>query len=105
MVNSLLNIARELSRSDKIKHGSEEQRYSLEAAVQALDNMNESVQGVVAAASQASSTAQNTRSEAESGASGVEESAIAIHEIRNQASSLMENMGVLAEKSNAIGKL
>ena len=106
VVNSLLNIAREISsRSDKIKHGSEEQRYSLEAAVQALDNMNESVQGVVAAASQASSTAQNTRSEAESGASGVEESAIAIHEIRNQASSLMENMGVLAEKSNAIGNI
>ena len=106
VVNSLLNIAREISsRSDKIKNGSEEQRYSLEAAVQALNNMNESVQGVVAAASQASSTAQSTRSEAESGAKGVEESASAIGEIRSQASSLMENMEVLAEKSNAIGNI
>ena len=106
VVNSLLNIAREISSgSDKIKNGSEEQRHSLEAAVQALNNMNESVQGVVAAASQASSTAQTTRSEAESGAKGVEESAAAIEEIRNQASSLMENMEVLAEKSNAIGNI
>ena len=106
VVNSLLEIAREIStRSDQIKFGSEEQRSSLEAAMHALTNMNESVQGVVAGAAQASARAQNTRSEAESGAKGVEESAAAIEEIRNQATALMENMEVLSEKSHAIGNI
>ena len=106
VVTSLLTIANDISsRSGNIKQGSEEQRVSLEAAVEALGSLNESVQGVVSGAAQASSTAQSTRAEAESGAKGVEESAAAIEEIRIQADSLMANMEVLAEKSNAIGNI